>query len=78
MVNIARALVGSEGTCVTILEAKVTLVFNHPERVLLVLGYPDVYQAADHVMEILQFKPIALEGIDYRLHENIKKKGGTT
>ncbi len=76
MVNIARALVGSEGTCVTILEAKVTLVFNHPERVLLVLGYPDVYRAADHVMEILEFKPIALEGIDYRLHENIKKKGG--
>jgi FAD/FMN-containing dehydrogenase/Fe-S oxidoreductase len=76
MVNIARALIGSEGTCVTILEAKVTLVFNQPERVLLVLGYPDVYRAADHLMEILEFKPIALEGVDYRLHENIKKKGG--
>ncbi len=76
MVNIARALIGSEGTCVTILEAKVTLIFNQPERVLLVLGYPDVYRAADHLMEILEFKPIALEGIDYRLHENIKKKGG--
>ncbi len=76
MVNIARALIGSEGTCVTILEAKVTLIFNKPERVLLVLGYPDVYQAADHLMEVLEFKPIALEGIDYHLHENIKKKGG--
>jgi len=76
MVNIARALIGSEGTCVTILEAKVTLIFNQPERVLLVLGYPDVYRAADHLIEILDFKPIALEGIDYRLHENIKKKGG--
>lgn len=76
MVNIARVLIGSEGTCVTILEAKVTLIFNQPERVLLVLGYPDVYQAADHVMEVVEFKPIALEGIDYRLYENIQKKGG--
>jgi FAD/FMN-containing dehydrogenase/Fe-S oxidoreductase len=75
-VNIARVLVGSEGTCVTILEAKVTLVFNQPERVILLLGYPDVYQAADHLMEVLEFKPIALEGIDYRLYENIQKKGG--
>ncbi len=76
MVNIARALVGSEGTCATILEAKVTLIYNQPERVLLVLGYPDVYQAADHLMDILEFKPIALEGIDYRLYKNIQKKGG--
>jgi len=76
MVNIARALVGSEGTCVTIVEAKVTLVYNQPERVFLVLGYPDVYQAADHIMEVLEFKPIALEGIDHRLYENVKKKGG--
>jgi FAD/FMN-containing dehydrogenase/Fe-S oxidoreductase len=75
-VNIARALVGSEGTCVTILGAKVTLVYNQPERVFLVLGYPDVYQAADHLMEILEFKPIALEGIDDRLYKNVQKKGG--
>lgn len=76
MVNLARALVGSEGTCVTILEAKVTLVYNQPERVLLVLGYPDVYQAADHLMEILPYNPIALEGIDYRLYQNVQTKGG--
>jgi len=76
MVNIARALVGSEGTCATTLEAKVSLVYNHPERVLLVLGYPDVYSAADHLMQVLEFKPIALEGIDERLRENIVRKGG--
>ena len=76
MVNIARALIGSEGTCATILEAKVTLVYNQPERVFVVLGYPDVYQAAGHLMEILPFKPIALEGIDYRLYKNVEKKGG--
>ena len=75
-VNIARALIGSEGTCVTILEAKVTLIYNQPERVLLVLGYPDVYRAADHVTDILGYKPTALEGIDRRLYQNIQKKGG--
>jgi FAD/FMN-containing dehydrogenase/Fe-S oxidoreductase len=76
MVNIARALVGSEGTCVTILEAQVTLIYNQPERVFLVLGYEDVYHAADHVMEILPYKPIALEGIDDRLYRNVQIKGG--
>lgn len=76
MVNMARALVGSESTCITILEAKVTLIYNHPERVLLVLGYPDVYQAADHLPEILEYKPIGLEGVDQRLMDNVKAKNG--
>jgi FAD/FMN-containing dehydrogenase/Fe-S oxidoreductase len=75
-VNIARALVGSESTCVTILEATVTLIYNDPERVVLVLGYPDIFQAADHIMEVLEYKPIALEGLDHRLIEDVKKKGG--
>ena len=73
--NIARALVGSEGTLVTILEAKVRLIDARAERVILMLGYPDVYEAADHVMEIDAFNPVALEGIDDRLTHNIVKKG---
>ena len=62
--HVARALVGSEGTCVTILEATCRLVQSPPERVLLVLGYPDIYQCADHVPEIMEHKPIGLEGFD--------------
>ena len=62
--HVARALVGSEGTCVTILEATCRLVESPPERVLLVLAYPDVYQCADHVPEIMTHKPIGLEGFD--------------
>jgi len=73
--NIARALVGSESTLVTILEAKVRLVFSHPERALLVLGYPSIYKAGDHVMDVLEFNPIALEGLDEMLVTGIKKKG---
>lgn len=73
--NLARALVGSESTCVTILEATVRLVYSYPKRVLLVLGYPDIYQAGDHVPKILEYKPIGFEGIDHFLMTNVKKKG---
>ncbi|HEY2497866.1 MAG TPA: FAD-linked oxidase C-terminal domain-containing protein [Candidatus Angelobacter sp.] len=74
--NIARSLVGSEGTLVTILEAKVRLIDAKAERVIVMLGYPDVYEAADHVMDIDPFQPTALEGIDHWLYQNIQKKGG--
>ncbi len=72
--HVARALVGSESTCVTVLEATVRLVSSPPVRSLLVLGYPDVYHAGDHVQEVLTHKPIALEGMDDRLVSDMKKK----
>ncbi|HEY9855502.1 MAG TPA: FAD-binding oxidoreductase, partial [Stenomitos sp.] len=73
--NVAGALVGSESTLVTILEATTCLVESPPGRVLVMLGYPDIYQAGDHIDEILRFNPIALEGIDDRLLEIMHKKG---
>ena len=73
--HVARALVGSEGTCVTVLEATLRLVYSPPGRSLLVLGYPDVYTAADHVPEILEHRPIGLEGIDDHLVGYMEKKG---
>ncbi len=72
--NVARALVGSEGTCAMILGATLKLVPNPKERVLCVLGYEDVFHAADHVTEIMKHGPIGLEGIDRRLIENMGKK----
>ncbi|MGZ3710089.1 MAG: FAD-binding oxidoreductase, partial [Bdellovibrionota bacterium] len=71
--HVARALVGSEGTCVTILESTVNLVPNPPCRAVLVLGYPDVYQAADHIPQIVEYEPIALEGLDNQLIEDTIK-----
>jgi FAD/FMN-containing dehydrogenase/Fe-S oxidoreductase len=62
--NVARALVGSEGTCVTILDATCRLVESPQQRVLLVIGYSDVYECADHVPEIMSHRPIGLEGFD--------------
>ncbi len=72
--HVARALVGSEGTCVTVIEATCRLVQSPPERVLLVIAYPDVYQCADQVPEIMRYKPIGLEGIDARLVEFTRRK----
>jgi FAD/FMN-containing dehydrogenase/Fe-S oxidoreductase len=72
--HVARALVGSEGTCVTVLEATTRLVASPPARCLLVLGYPDAYSAADHVMEVMAAGPIGLEGFDAQLVSNIRKK----
>ena len=51
--NVARALVGSEGTLVMILEATMLLVPKPKARSMLVLGYPDVFTSGDHVMDIL-------------------------
>ncbi len=73
--HVARALVGSEGTCVTILEATCRLVKSPPERVLLVIGYPDIFQCADHVPEVMRSEPIGLEGIDDLLFEYTRRKG---
>ncbi|HEY1677235.1 MAG TPA: FAD-binding and (Fe-S)-binding domain-containing protein [Candidatus Sulfotelmatobacter sp.] len=73
--NIAKALVGSEGTLATILEAKVRLIFSYPKRVLLLLGYPSIYDAGDHVPQILEHKPIGFEGLDHFLINNVRKKG---
>src|SRR5829696_6853588 len=73
--NVARALVGSEGTLVTILEAKVRLVYSPPARSLLVLGYPTIYEAGDHVPQILGHGPVGLEGIDEELIQNMQLRG---
>jgi FAD/FMN-containing dehydrogenase len=73
--HVARALVGSEGTCVTVLEATTHLLPSPPARVLLVLGYPDVFLAADQVPLVLDAGPIGLEGLDDRLVADMTRKG---
>ncbi len=73
--QVARALVGSEGTCVTVLEATCRLVESPPERVLLLIGCRDVYECADLVSEVLSHHPIGLEGMDSLLVEYTRRKG---
>jgi FAD/FMN-containing dehydrogenase/Fe-S oxidoreductase len=73
--HVARALVGTEGTCVTVLEATLRLIDSPPVRSLLVLGYPDGYSAGDHVPEVMVHNPTACEGIDDKLIGYMKEKG---
>jgi FAD/FMN-containing dehydrogenase/Fe-S oxidoreductase len=73
--NVARALVGTESTCVTILEATLRLVPAPKARSLLVLGFANVYEAADRVGEILPHQPTGLEGMDRCLFDWVRAKG---
>src|ERR1700723_891565 len=73
--HVARALVGSEGTCVTVLEARLKLIHSPPHRALVGLGYNDAFLAADHVPEILNFHPIGLEGFEGSMVDGLAKKG---
>ncbi|HEX2253178.1 MAG TPA: FAD-binding and (Fe-S)-binding domain-containing protein [Thermoanaerobaculia bacterium] len=65
--HVARALVGSESTCVTVLAATLRLVPWPAARVLLAVSYEDVYLAADHVPEVMAERPMACEGMDGRI-----------
>ncbi len=73
--NLARALVGTEGTCAIVLEAKLKLIHSPQHRALVGLGYRDAFFAADHVPEILQFHPIGLEGFEGSIVDGLQRKG---
>src|SRR5688572_13335095 len=73
--NVARALVGSEGTCALTLQAEVRLVKSPPERVLVVLGFADIYAAGDAVPRVLAAKPIACEGLDEAIIGGLRQRG---
>ena len=73
--NLARALVGSEGTCATVVGASLRLVASPPHRALVVLGYPDVVAAADAVPEVMATGPMGLEGFDDLLVGYERTKG---
>jgi FAD/FMN-containing dehydrogenase/Fe-S oxidoreductase len=76
--NVARALVGTEGTCVVVLQAKLHLVHSPPVRTLVIVGYDDLFTAGDDVRFCNGFDPIALEGIDGRMLEFMRDKNMST
>jgi len=73
--NLARALVGTEGTCAIALEAKLKLIHSPQHRALVGLGYRDAFFAADHVPEILRLRPIGLEGFEGSIVDGLQRKG---
>jgi len=74
--DLAKALVGTEGTCALVLEADVRLVEVAPAIALVVLGYPDMATAADAVPALLPHQPLAVEGIDARLVDVVRRHHG--
>ncbi|SDL31558.1 FAD-binding and (Fe-S)-binding domain-containing protein [Nonomuraea jiangxiensis] len=65
--DLAGALVGSEGTLVTVLRAELNLVPVPAAEVLLLLGYHDILTAARAVLRIAAHHPHQLEGVDDKL-----------
>jgi len=74
--DLARALVGSEGTLGVVTGATVRLVPEPARTVLVVLGYDTVYAAADAVPAVLEHHPVACEGIDTRIVDVVRARRG--
>ncbi|MGW2648827.1 FAD-binding and (Fe-S)-binding domain-containing protein [Streptomyces sp. NPDC001393] len=73
--DVARALVGSEGTLVTVLHAELDLVPVPPCQSLLVLGYDDICRAADDVPHLLEHcAPTQLEALDGRMAQLMREE----
>ncbi|WP_169943857.1 FAD-binding and (Fe-S)-binding domain-containing protein [Microbispora sp. H11081] len=65
--NVAQALVGSEGTLVVVLRARLKLIPVVKAQTMVYVAFPDIAAAGDAVPAILPHQPIALEGIDHKL-----------
>jgi len=67
--HVARALVGTESTCMLVTEATLQLSERPVARRLVVLGFPDVFEAADAVPSLLELgRSLAADrGIDHAL-----------
>jgi FAD/FMN-containing dehydrogenase/Fe-S oxidoreductase len=73
--DVAKALVGSESTLVTVLEATVRLVDRPPGRTLVAVGYRSVFEAADDVPAVMESGCIACEGMDEALVRDVRTRG---
>ncbi|MFF7236096.1 FAD-linked oxidase C-terminal domain-containing protein [Streptomyces collinus] len=74
--DLAKALVGSEGTLVTVLRAELDLVPVPAYQSLLVLGYEDICAAADDVSHLLEHSsPSQLEALDGRMAQLMREEG---
>jgi FAD/FMN-containing dehydrogenase/Fe-S oxidoreductase len=71
--DLARALVGTESTCALVTEITVSLSPWPKHRTLVVLGYDDIYIAADNVPSLLMHDLIGLEGFDGRLVDQMRR-----
>jgi FAD/FMN-containing dehydrogenase/Fe-S oxidoreductase len=74
--DVARFLAGSEGTLAVVTGARLRLVADLPHSVLVVVGYPDMAAAADATVLVLPFGPTAVEGLDSRIVDVVRRRHG--
>ena len=74
--NVARSLVGSEGTCAIVVGATMRLVDVPTSALLLIVAYDDIVEAARDVMTILTYSPAAIEGIDEQIVATMRVRRG--
>lgn len=74
--NVARALVGTEGTCVSVLRARLRLIPAMAGRAVAVVGFDTLAEAAGHCAEIIEkWRPVGLEGFDRELVRDQRELG---
>jgi FAD/FMN-containing dehydrogenase/Fe-S oxidoreductase len=74
--DLAKFLVGSEGTLGVVTGATVRLVPSPKAVALAVLGYPGLPEAAEATPGLLPHQPVAVEGMDARLVEVFRARRG--
>lgn len=74
--DMARVLVGTEGTCAVVTAATVRLVATAPASALLALGYDSLVDAAEDVPEMLRWSPTAVEGMDEAIVATMRTRRG--
>ncbi len=74
--DVTRFLAGSEATLAIATQATLRLVREPAHRLLVVLGYADIYDAGDASAGLLRFDPVAVEGMDKRIVDILAARRG--
>ncbi|MGO4956108.1 FAD-binding and (Fe-S)-binding domain-containing protein [Luteococcus sp. Sow4_B9] len=74
--DVAKFFSGTEGTLGIITGATVRLVADAPVSMMVALGYASMPEAADDMPTILEFAPVACEGMDRRIYDVVERQHG--
>jgi FAD/FMN-containing dehydrogenase/Fe-S oxidoreductase len=74
--DVARFLAGTEGTLAVVTSATVRLVADPLFKIMIVLGYPTMADAADAAPVIIDHRPTACEGLDRRRVDVVRRTRG--
>ncbi len=75
--NLAKVMVGSEGTLGVVLEAKLNLVPLPKAKAVMVIGFEQLLESLSAAPVILQHKPSAVEVMDKAILDNTRQNAGT-